>query len=136
MKELISVSVVAALLIGATALAVEQFDDRETFVPPPDAIAEGFARSVVEKRWDPARAYLANPESVSDRELSDLQKSWEQSVGEPTQFEAETITHDGERALVTVRLQSEKGSEAVALALTFEDEWKIVHTPAVGNPIH
>ena len=136
MKELISVIIIAALLIGATALAVDRFHDRETFVSPPDAIAEGFVRSVVEKRWDPARAYLAEPESISDQELSELKKSWEARIGEPTAIDSETISHDDKRAQVNVTLRSARGEEEVAFALTFEDDWKVVHTPAVGNPIH
>ena len=136
MKELISVIVIAALLIGATALAVEKFHDRETFVSPPDAIAEGFVRSVLEKRWDPARAYLSEPESTSDQQLSDLQKSWEARLGELSEIEAETISRDDERAQVNVTLRSARGEEEVAFALTFDDDWKVVHTPAVGNPIH
>jgi hypothetical protein len=129
MKELVAVVLTAALLIGATALAVEQFDDRETFVPPPDAVAEGFARELVTKRWARARTYLAEPDSMSDAQLAALQQSWEERVGEPTQIEAEMISRDDEHALATVRLQSAQGSEAVALALVFDREWKIVMHP-------
>ena len=136
MRRLFGITIAMALLIGVTALAIEQFGDRELFVPPPDAIAEAFVREVMTKRWDRARDYLAQPESVSDEQLEALEKSWEARVGNPTKIEAETITHDVSRALANVRMQSARGSEAVAIALRFDDEWKIVHTPAVGNPIH
>lgn len=136
MKELLGVTLAMGLLIGVSALAVEQFGDRELFVPPPDVVAEGFVREIVTKRWERAREYLAEPESISDAQLEALQKSWEASVGEPTTFEAETITRDDAEALANVRMQSARGSEAVAFALRFDDEWKIVHTPGVGYPIH
>ncbi len=136
MKELLGVAIAVALLIGVSALAVQQFDDRELFVPPPESIAESFVRETMARRWDRARGYLAEPESVSDQQLEELQKSWEATVGEPTKIEAETITRDDADALANVRMQSKRGSEAVAFALRFDDEWKIVHTPAVGNPIH
>jgi hypothetical protein len=126
MKEILSVALTMALLIGVCALAVERFDDRETFIPPPDAVAEGFAREVVTKRWDRARAYLVDPDSMSNAQIEALQKSWEQRVGDPSTIEAETITRTNQEALANVRLRSAQGSEAVAFELVFEREWKIV----------
>ena len=136
MKELLGVTIAMALLIGASALAVEQFGDRELFIPPPEVVAEGFVREVIAKRRERAREYLAEPESMSDAQIEALQKSWEERVGDPTKIEAETIRRDDSDALTNVRMQSAHGSEAVAFALRFDDEWKIVHTPAVGIPIH
>ena len=136
MKELLGVAAAVALLLGVSALAVHQFDDRELFVPPPDSVAESFVRETMAGRWERARAYLAAPESMRRAQLEELRKSWEAKVGEPTKIEAETITRDDAEALANVRMQSKRGSEAVAFALRFDDEWKIVHTPAVGNPIH
>lgn len=126
MKEIVSVTIAVAVMFGVCALAVDRFDDRETFIPPPDAVAEGFAREVVTKRWDRAREYLADPQSMSNAEIAALQKSWEQRVGDPSVIEAETISHDDAHASVNVRMKSAKGSEAVAFALTFDGEWKIV----------
>lgn len=125
MKEIVSVTIAVAVMFGVCALAVDRFDDRETFIPPPDAVAEGFAREVVTKRWDRAREYLADPQSMSNAEIAALQKSWEQRVGDPSVIEAETISHDHAHASVNVRMKSAKGSEAVAFALTFDGEWKI-----------
>jgi hypothetical protein len=135
-KKLLGVAVTVALLIGLCAVAVDLFGDRDTFVSPPDAVAEGFVREVVTKRWDRARPYLAEPESMSNAQLEALQQSWEQRVGNPSTIEAKTISRDDEQALANVQMQSERGSEAVAFALRFENEWKIVHTPTVGYPIH
>lgn len=126
MKEILSVALAVALLVGASALAVGQFDDRETFVSPPDAVAEGFVREVVMKRWDRARAYLVDPDAMSNTEVEALQKSWEQRVGNPSMIEAEVVARTDEKALASVRMKSEKGSEAVAFSLVFEKEWKIV----------
>jgi hypothetical protein len=135
-KKLLGVAVTVALLIGICAVAVDLFNDRGLFVSPPDAVAEGFVREVVTKRWDRARPYLAEPESMSNAQLEALQQSWEQRVGNPSTIEAKTISRDDEQALANVQMQSERGSEAVAFALRFENEWKIVHTPGVGYPIH
>ena len=126
MKELISVLVAMALVIAGSAFAVEHFEDRETFIPPPDAVAEGFVREVLMKRWDRARPYLAEPESMSNDDLEALEKQWESRAGDPWVIESETISRTNDEALATVRMQSEKGSEAVSFAMVFDREWKIV----------
>ncbi|HEY0158613.1 MAG TPA: hypothetical protein VGF28_15120 [Thermoanaerobaculia bacterium] len=123
MARVVAVAAATALLIGMTALAVRQFDDRDTFVPPPVAVAEGFVREVVEKRWARAQTYLA--QEVSEEKLRELQQGIEERVGEPTKLEAEELSRGDDEALVNVRLSSEKGSEAVAFGLTFDTEWKI-----------
>ena len=124
MVRLLSVVAAIALLIGISALAVERFDDRETFVPPPDAVAEGFVRELLAKRWARARPYLTEP--LGDEELRAMQEALEARVGEPTEIEAKTISHDDRNALANVRLSSKQGSEAIAYELRFEAEWKIV----------
>lgn len=136
MKELLGVMLTIALMLGISRIAVHYFGDRETFVQPPDAVAEGFVREVMTKRWDRARASFDEPDAVSNSEIEALQKAWHERVGDPSEFEAETITRDADRALVNVRMQSARGSEAVSFALRFHDKWTIVHTPAVRIPIH
>jgi hypothetical protein len=131
MRELAGVALAAALLIGMSTLAVERFHDRETFTSPPDAVAEGFVREVVTKRWDRAKPYLVEPESMSDDDLEMLQKSW----GEPSRIEAELISRDDEQALVHTTLKSAGGSEVVAFALTFDGEWKIT-TERLATAVH
>ncbi len=124
MKEIVGVILATALLLGMSALAIER-GDRETFVSPPDAVAEGFTREVVTKRWDRARTYLAGPDSMSNAEIAALQKSWEQRAGDPSEVQAETSSLTDEKALVNVTLKSAKGSAVLVFALTFDGEWKI-----------
>ena len=132
MKEVLAVIIVSALLIGGNALAMHQFGDRETFVPAPEVVAEEFVREIAGKRWDRARSLLLDPESMPDAELAELRMR----IGEPVNIEGETITRTDSEALANVRVEWAEGSNAIALQLQFDDEWKIAHTPAVGNPIH
>jgi hypothetical protein len=125
MKEIARVLLAMALLIGVSALAIERFDDRELFVSPPDAVAEGFVREVIMKRWDRARTYLPDPDAVSNTEIEALQKSWEQRLGDPSVFEAELVSRTDEQAKVNVRLKSAKGSAVLVFGLVFDGEWKI-----------
>jgi hypothetical protein len=124
MKEIAGVVLATALLLGMSALAIER-GDRETFVSPPEAVAEGFVREVVTKRWDRARTYLLDPDAMSNAEIEALQKSWEQRIGDPSAINAEIVSRTDEQALVNVRLKSAKGSETVPFSLAFDGEWKI-----------
>ena len=119
MRHLLAVVAAAAVLIGATALAVGPFDDRELFVPPPDAVAEGFVREVITGRYVRAQPYLVEP--MPEEELRALRAR----AGDPSQVEAEVVSRTDERALVTVRVASGESSEALAFALVFDGEWKI-----------
>ena len=129
MKEIAGVVVAMALLIAVSALAVERFDDRELFVSPPDAVAEGFVREVVTKRWDRARTYLVDADSMSNPEVEALQKSWEQRIGDPSEVEAELVSRTEAQALVNVRLKSANASAELVFALVFDGEWKIAPLP-------
>lgn len=121
MTRLLAVAIAFAVLLGATALAVDHFDDRELMVSPPDAVAEGFVRAVVNGRYDQARALLAEESSMSEDELRAL----DESLGDPTEVEAETISRDDERALATVRTSGADESDALSFTLTFDRQWKI-----------
>lgn len=123
MGRLLAIFAAAALVVGITALSVNVFDDRETMIPPPDAVAEGFVREVLMKRWARARPYLV--EEMSDAQLEALEQSLESRVGDAMTIEAELLSRDDEQALVTVRLEGPKGSEAVSYALRFDEEWKV-----------
>jgi hypothetical protein len=125
MNQLLAIAISFALVLGATALAVDRFHDRELFVPPPDAVAEGFVRAVVCGRYEPARAYLNEPSSVSEKELRAL----DESLGEAWDVEAKLISHDDARAVADVRVS---GAKALALELVFDGEWKIVRIRNAG----
>lgn len=115
MRRLFGILIPFAVLLGASALAVERFHDRELFVSPPDAVAEQFVRALVNGRYDQAREYLADESSSLPAVLDDA-----------TEVEAKTVSRDDTRALVSVRVSSAERSEAVAFTLEFGREWKIV----------
>jgi len=120
--KLLGVATALGLLLGASALAIDRFDDRELFVPPPDVVAESYVRAIVTGRYSQARTYLTDESSVSDDELRAL----DHSLGEPTEVEAETLSRDDSSALATVRVSGGDGSHAIAFTLEFDREWKIV----------
>lgn len=109
-----------ALLAGVSYVAVEKLEDRETVVSSPDAVAEQFTRSVMAKRWKPAREYLEDPDSLSDEELESMQKEF----GEGENVEADMVSRDERHALVTVRIPSRGVVRNFELA--FRAQWLVV----------
>lgn len=122
MKRVAGILGAFAILAGAAALAVEKLDDRETVVSGPDAVAEAFTREVLTKRFDRAKEYLAEPESVPREELVKLQ----QRLGESQNVETETIEQQLTRATVAVTLKE----ESFTLPLLWrEGAWKVAALP-------
>ncbi|HEX2122587.1 MAG TPA: hypothetical protein VHL59_13185 [Thermoanaerobaculia bacterium] len=121
MSRIIGLALALALLVGAGLFAVELLDDRELLVPPPDAVAEGFTREVLTKRYDCARDYLLAPDSVSKEELEALQ----QRLGEPQNVETKTTAQNDDEATVEVTLKE----TSFTVPLAFDDEWKIARLP-------
>ena len=119
MRHLAGIVAAFALLAGVTTLAVHAFDDRELFVPPPDAVAESYTREVMSKRWEPAKEFLADRESVSEEEM----RAWQRELSEGQNVEAETVTRDDTRALVVVRVPSR--GVVKNFSLTWHGGWKI-----------
>lgn len=119
MKETAGVLIAFGLLLGASALALETLHDRETVVPPPDAVAEMFTRAVMCKRFDQAKAHVATPEEWPREELEEMQRE----LGEGENVEAETVVRNETRAVVTVRVPSR--AVVKNFALVFDKEWKI-----------
>lgn len=118
MKELLAVALTLALLLGCSALAVTRFADRALFVPPPDAIAEGFIREVITKRWDRARALLANPSSMTRTQLEALQSA----LGSSDTVDARIVARDDSRATVDVRV----GARTVRVGVGWDEGWRVV----------
>lgn len=119
MREVLSAAIAFALLVGASALAIEKLHDRETVVPPPDAVAETFTRSVMCKRWDQAAEFLEDPRKWSQEELEVMQRD----LGQGENVEAETVARDDTRAIVTVRVPAR--AKVMNFALVFDEGWKI-----------
>ena len=124
MKRLFAALLGIAAVVGLTAAAVYAFDDRELFVPPPDAVAEGFYREVVTKRWSRAQTYLLEP--VEEEQLRHLEEQLSGRLGEVTKIDSRTGSRDSEWANVFVTLESARGAVEVGTVVRWNgDEWKV-----------
>jgi cell shape-determining protein MreC len=120
MKHVAAIVAAFAVLFGAAAFAVQTLEDRQTFVPGPDAIAEAFTREVLTKRYDRANSYLAN--EVPREELEQLQAR----LGEVQNVETETIEQHLTRAVAEVKLKS----KSFELPLVWQrGEWRVAALP-------
>lgn len=118
------VVIVTALLIGACAIAIHEFQDRELFVSPPDAVAEGFTRAVTLERFDQAAEYLADKSARGD--VPELASDIERSLGHVDDIKAETLFSTKDEALVRVRLRSAEGIADLRLKTYWDGgEWKV-----------
>ncbi len=125
MKELAKVVIITGLLIGAAAAAIHGFGDRELFVPPPDAVAEGFMREVTMKRFDQASSYLADSGSTHF-DLPGLARNIERTHGYVDDINARTITSTKGRAVVRVQLRSALRTDSMAVTTVWEGHgWKV-----------
>ena len=121
MKRVMAMALTVLLLFGGSLAAVELLHDRELFVSPPDAAAEGFVREVMTKRYVRAKAYLADPESVSQAELEELQSR----LGEGENPEAKIVSRDDEHAVVDVKVKE----TVFSVPLEWQDDWKVSKLP-------
>ena len=129
MRVIAGIVILCVLLIGVCAAAIHQFDDRELFVSPPDAVSEGFMREVTMRRFDRSAGYLANSDTPQG-EMRILADSIEQRIGSVNDVEAETISRTDSEALIDVRLTSAKSVDSLALKAVWDGkEWKVATLP-------
>ena len=121
MKRVLGIALGVGILFAASTAAVELLGDRELFASPPDAVAEQFVRSVMCKRYEPARDYLLDPDSVSREQLEALQSR----LREGTNPEAEVVSRDEARATVDVRIEE----KTFTVPLEWDKGWKVAELP-------
>ena len=132
MKDVFLLLGVIAVALAITAAAVFGLGDRETLVPPPEAVAESFTREIAERRYDLALEFLSD-ERRKDHDASTLRAQYEpilQRVGVMNQVSAETDWMDLHTASATSTVNAKLGS--VTLQLGFVRErglWRIDGLP-------
>jgi hypothetical protein len=133
---------IIARVLGATVLAlaiaavvVFVGNDRQTLVPPPDAVVESFVRELVSGRESRAIPYLAGSvsESVSAEELRRIEQTVEREVGHVGDVRAEADWSSGDRAEATGVWRGGEKEARRRFGLRRENGlWRIDRLPASG----
>lgn len=93
--------------------------DRRTMVPPPDAVAESFARELTERRYELATRYLSS--GLRGASGSGSLRAWfeptRQRLGEPGQVAAEPGWMHGDRAVARAVIEAERGTATLELPM-------------------
>ena len=136
MKELriVLAAVVAGFLF--TAGAVFGLHDRHTFVPPPESVAESFARQLVQRRYDLAVNYLGRALRATTG-AADLRAKFEpmrQQIGTPNQVSGESDWMGESEASARALIEGESGNAVLPFRLASEQGlWRITGLPQDGR---
>jgi hypothetical protein len=117
--------------LAVTAMSVAG-GDRETLVPPPDAVAESFARELSERRYDLAVRYLSSDlrRSVAGTQLRQWFEPFRTRVGEPNLVSGEQEWMTDTRASARGTIDAERGTALLELRMKRESGlWTIAELP-------
>ena len=131
MKSLYQAPVVIALGIGIAWAAVYGWKDRETFVPSPDRVVEGFVHALVTKRIDQAMNKVSADSEVTRSALEHFRKGLTAKSGSILHVSAQTVRirggHAESKASVTTQ-----DREVIPLQFGLKlhrGEWQIFRLP-------
>jgi hypothetical protein len=132
MKAALAVLGIIACGLMVPALAI-RFGDRQTFVSPPDAVIEGFARQIGERRYDMATRYLSA--SLARTVTAETLRSWfepqRHALGEVNSVDAEIDWMDRDRASGRAVIEAQRGSVTLRAPLVWDGRgWAIEALPA------
>lgn len=122
--------VLVAVLVGLglAAADVHVLRDNRTFIPPPDAVVEGFVRAVAMGREDQARPYLTEElaRKATEEELERYGKMIADGPGSVRDIRGAIDRIEGDGATATVTCRSRTGEWRLRFGLRREEGlWRI-----------
>lgn len=139
MRELL---ITAGTLAGAlllVAVAVFGAKDGALFVPPPEALAEHFARALGKGRYEVAHRYLAS-ETRAHESADGLQARFGAARAQLGAFEdvrASTLRSETDHASAVADIRGSGSNTRVTVVLTRENGlWTVQHWQVAGETIH
>jgi hypothetical protein len=122
MKDLLPVLAVIAGALALIAAAVFGAGDADLFVPPPEAVAESFARQLVTSRYDLATKYLSTGlrRRVDAAGLRHRYEPMRKALGKINQVEAETESRSAVDAVARASVHGDGGTAPLRMRLVRE----------------
>ena len=124
MKAIWAVLLVFAVTMGLLAGIVFGLGDKTIFVPPPEAVVEGFMRELATGRYERARAYLSREVAArtGSEKLRDLREKLRGRTGDILDVRGEPGWHTELRAEAYVRLKTKQAGEpSLRFTLSLEE---------------
>lgn len=137
MKAIWGVLLVCAATLALLAGVVFGLGDSSVFVPPPEAVVEGFMRELATKRYERALPYLT--EDLAARTDADALKSLtarlKSRTGDILDVRGEPGWIDGDRAEASVTLKTKHaGQPALRFTLTRQEgAWSIDNLQSLAD---
>ena len=133
MRTIGALSAVIAVGLAVAGLSIAA-GDRQTLVPGPAAVAESFARSLAERRYEVAARCLATALQTSTGAAT--LRAWfdpvAQRLGATNGVDSGLEWMDGDRAAAQASVDAERGTGLVRLRLVREQGlWVVSELPAV-----
>ena len=135
MKEIvISIGTLAAALAIAAAV-VFAWRDPALFVPPPESVAEDFARKLGNRRYGLAREHLSRTarEHQSALAIEKLFEPVKSRIGALEGVEATELSRDGDRASAECELRGQHGAVTLRFALVREQGLWVIDSWSLGE---
>ena len=132
MRAPLAILGITACGLVVAALAI-RFGDRQTFVAPPDAVIEGFARQIGERRYDMATRNLSASlaRTVTAEILRVRFEPQRHALGDVNGIDAEIDWMDRDRASAHAVIEAQRGSVTLRAPLVWDGRgWAIDALPA------
>jgi hypothetical protein len=137
-KTLVYLSLTVAAALALIAGIVFGLGDATTFVPPPEAVVQGFMRELETKRYERAMFYLSEERrtKVHPETLKELTEHLKQNTGKIMEVRGEKGWIRGDRAEASAGLKTELlGRHSLKFALSRKDGvWLISDLHSLGVP--
>jgi hypothetical protein len=123
------VQLLATMMLAMMVIAVWVFaaGDRQTLVPPPDAVGEGFLRQLTARRYDRVDSYLSHArQEWSSAALRRQFDSLWRYTGTVNQVDAELVSIDGDHARAVATAHGDLADARMLVELIRErGVWKV-----------
>jgi hypothetical protein len=127
-----AVLLVAAASVALAVAAVKAFGDRETLVPPPEAVAEQFVRGVLAGRSEQAMQHVSRSPrgGLSDEALDRWGRRVEDEIGKIGTVQAHAGRLSDDQASAVILLAGSRALRSLEFELARENgQWKIARIP-------
>lgn len=138
MKDLPIAAGLVALSLALIAVAVFGLGDRDTFVSPPEAVAEEFIRSVGHGRVEPARELLASEEEriTSTQAMRTFAARFRSRVGHLDHVDVTVDERGQDSAEVRVDAKGSRARMELTVPLAFQrGVWKVARLSEVKRAV-